>query len=60
MRQKSGEAEARIKVRFLRRYEVQDEKRGTSEATIYAEGETKLLPEASALHFMARGIAVEA
>ena len=45
-------------VRFVSRHEVQDEKRGTKAATVYEAGRIYSLPEASAMHFEARGKAV--
>lgn len=47
-------------IKFLRRYEVQDEHAGTEKATIYQEGLRKSFPVASAEHFINRKVAVPA
>lgn len=45
------------KVKFLRDYEVADERAGTAQADRYAKGKTYKLAEPSALHFVSRGAA---
>jgi len=49
--------EGHAEVVFLRNHEVQDELRGTERATKFTAGEKKILPQASADHFVARSIA---
>lgn len=51
-------APGQILVRFVQSHEVQDERRGTRFATIYAAGQEYALSEASAMHFVSRGKAV--
>lgn len=47
-----------VLVQFVTDHEVQDELRGTANATIWRGGTLAALPEASALHFIRRGKAV--
>lgn len=49
--------EIKRKVKFLRDYEVQDERAGTAEAEVYKRGKQVALGARSALHFVTRGIA---
>ncbi len=46
-----------VEIKFLSDYEVQDEMRGTEKATAFRKGERRKLPEASAHHFVGRGLA---
>lgn len=50
-------AEIERKVKFVRDYEVADERAGTGQAERYAKGKTYKLAEPSALHFVSRGAA---
>jgi hypothetical protein len=50
-------AESKVKIRFLTSYEVQDEKAGTPEATVYKAGATLSMVPASADHFVRKGVA---
>ncbi|MBR9764805.1 MAG: hypothetical protein GYB53_15070 [Rhodobacteraceae bacterium] len=53
-------SEEKVMVKFTSRYEVQDEHRGTDEATVYDKGLRKSFDRSSALHFLRRGVAVPA
>lgn len=44
-------------IKFTRNYEVRDHRAGTSEAERYKPGQKERLPERSAAHFVARGVA---
>lgn len=44
-------------IKFTENYEVQDEHAGTSDATKYKKGQRKSFPDASAHHFISRGVA---
>lgn len=50
----------KVKIKFLRDYEVKDEHRGSPLATTYTEGKTYTVDERTAMHFTQRGIAAEA
>lgn len=47
-----------MKITFTERREVQDEKRGTPEATVFEAGKTYDLPPPSAERWLSRGVAV--
>ena len=53
-------SEDKIMVKFTSTYEVQDEHRGTEDATIFEKGLRKTFPRSSALHYLRRGVAVPA
>ena len=54
---KAVAADKKIKVVFTEDYEVQDEHAGTPRETKYKMGEQKMFAEASAVHFISRGVA---
>jgi hypothetical protein len=50
-------AEITRRIKFTRDYEVKDHRAGTARAEAYKAGAGKTLPERSAAHFVARGVA---
>ena len=53
----SNTKEEKLKIEFLCDYEVQDEHAGTNQATRFKAGAKRVMPFASAMHYVNRSVA---